>query len=71
MLVALRQHLAAIGVTERVIGLQRDRLVEIGERLVEIAELGIGAAAIIEEVVIVLIQLDRAVVIVERSCLAA
>ena len=50
MLLLSRQHPAAIGVTERIVGLERDRLVEIGEGAIEIAEHGIGIAAIVEQV---------------------
>ena len=65
MLVALRQHPAAIGVTERIIGLELDRLIEVGERAIEIAKGGERAVAIVEQIGVVPYQLDGAVVIVK------
>jgi hypothetical protein len=52
-------------VTERIIGLELDRLIEVGERAIEIAKGGERAVAIVEQIGVVPYQLDGAVVIVK------
>jgi hypothetical protein len=66
MLVLLCEHPAATGVGERKFRPKRDRLVEIGESMIEVAKLGIGVAAIIEQIGTVNVDLDREIVIVQR-----
>jgi hypothetical protein len=52
---------------KRVVGVQSNRLVEIGQRLVEIAKLGERAAPIVVNIRVGLIELDGAIVKVERA----